>query len=244
MEIAGPLFFLFTIGGSLLCGAGLIWIGWALWSGQGWSEEESGLSNLDRTWGGPLVLFTALLLTVNAVVNSLGELTLTDGIINLLGFTLLIPVIVVLHTTQAERAGGIGLAGFLLTHLGATLYIIPAYFMMAQLAGQIETNRALMAAWVDIPIGRYGDYMILLGIFIFGISVIRADVFPRWTGWLVAIGLAILLPSQFFATQAYMFTIFWVIGGVLQGIGLGWMGWTLLNKRSTAPIVQLNEITS
>jgi hypothetical protein len=244
MEMVGSLFFLLTIGGSILCGIGLIWIGWALWSGNGWREEEPGLSNLDRTWGGPLVIFTALILTVNAFVNSIAELTLTDGIVNLLGFTVLIPGIVVLHTAQAERAGGIGLAGFVLTHLGATLYIIPAYFMMAQLAGQIDTNRALMASWVDIPIGRFGDYMILLGIFIFGISVIRAEVFPRWAGWLLVIGLAILIPSQFFATQAYLFTIFWVIGAVLQGIGLGWMGWILLNKGPAEQMVQLNEITT
>ena len=243
MEMAEPLFFLFTVGGSLLCGAGLIWIGWAIWSGRGWSDEEPGLSNLDRAWGGPLVIFTALLLTVNAFVNSSGDLTLADGIINLLAFTALIPCIVILHTAQADRAGGIGVAGFFLTHLSSTLYIIPAYFMMAQLAGQIETNRALMASWVDIPVGRYSSYMILLGILLFGISVIRAKVFPRWTGWLIAIGLAILLPSQF-APQAYLFTIFWVIGAVLQGIGLGWMGWTLLNTKSTEQVVKLSESTT
>ena len=41
MEIAGQLFFLFIIGGSILCGAGLIWIGWALWSEKGWNQEAS-----------------------------------------------------------------------------------------------------------------------------------------------------------------------------------------------------------
>ena len=82
--------------------------------------------------------------------------------------------------------------------------------------------------------------MILLGIFLFGISVIRASVFPRWTGWLVAVGLAILLPSQF-TPQAYLFLIFWMIGATLQGIALGWMGWSLFNKKYGAQIVQLNE---
>jgi hypothetical protein len=227
MEIAGQLFFLFTIGGSILYGAGLIWIGWALWSGRGWNQADLGLSNLDRAWGGPVVILTALLLTVSAYLNSLGKLTLAGGVTNMLGFLFLIPGIAILHTTQADRAGGLGLAGFFLTYLGAVLYIIPAYFMMAQLAGQIANNRVLMVSWVDLPVGRYGFYMILSGIFLFGISVIRAGVFPRWTGWLVAVGLAILLPSQF-TPQAYLFLIFWMIGATLQGIGLGWMGWTLL----------------
>jgi hypothetical protein len=243
MEIAGPLFFLFTIGGSILCGAGLVWIGWALWTGKEWRQEDTGLSKFDRAWGGPVVILTALFLTVNAYLNSLGELTLAGGVTNVLGFLFLIPGIAVLHTAQADRADGLGLAGFFLTFLGAVLYIIPAYFMMAQLAGQIANNRVLMVSWVDLPVGRYGFYMILLGIFLFGISVIRADVFPRWTGWLVAVGLTILLPSQF-APQAYLFTIFWVIGAILQGIGLGWMGWTLFNRKYAFQVVQLSETTT
>jgi hypothetical protein len=240
MEIAGPLFFLFTIGGSILCAAGLIWIGWALWSGKGWHQEDLGLSNLDRVWGGAAVILTAVTLTVNACLNSLGELSLVGGITNLLGFLFLIPGITVLHTAQADRAGGLGLVGFVFTYLGAVLYILPAYFMMAQLAGQIASNRVLMASWVDIPVGRFGFYMVLMGIFLFGISVLRAAVFPRWTGWLVTVGLAILLPSQF-SPQAYLFTIFWVIGAILQGFGLGWMGGTLFNKKSTLQVVQFNK---
>lgn len=227
MEIAGPLFFLFTIGGSVLFGAGLIWIGWALWSGRGWSGEQPGLSNIDRLWGGPFVIFTALIAIVNAYVNTFGELTPPNGIINLLSTTAVILSIVVLHTAQADRAGRTGLAGFVLTHLGATLSVIPAYLIMAQLAGQIESNRALMASWADIPVGRIGNYMLVLGLFIFGVSVIRSGIFPRWSGWLVVIGISLILPTLFQA-QAYFFLIFWAIGATLEGIGLGWMGWTLL----------------
>ena len=100
-----------------------------------------------------------------------------------------------------------------------------------------------MASWVDIPVGRIGLYMVLLGILLFGISVIRAEVFPRWSGWLLVIGLALLLPSQF-QSQAYLFSIFWVIGATFQGIGLAWMGLTLLKRKSTEEVVQLREVTS
>jgi hypothetical protein len=240
MQIVGPLFFLFTIGGSILCGIGLIWVGWALWSGKGWSDEESGLSNLDRAWGGSLVILMAVLMTVKAYVNTFGELTLLDGVFHLLGYTTLILSLVILYTAQAGRAGWIGLAGFVFLHLGAILTLIPAYLIVAQLAGQIENNRALMATWIDIPVGRAGLYLVLLGLLFFGISVIRADVFPRWSGWLVLIGLALLLPSQF-QSQAYLFLIFWVIGATFQGIGLGWMGWTLLRGKSAEQIVQLEQ---
>jgi hypothetical protein len=208
---------------------GLIWIGWSLWSSNAVPDDEPRLSTLDRTWGAPFVILTALILVVNAYVNTFGELTLSNGIINLISLTALLLSIVILFTAQADRAGGMGLIGFVLTHLGAALSIIPAYLIMAQLADQIESNRALMASWEDFPFGRVGSYMLLLGLISFGVSIIRAEVFPRWTGWLVVIGIALLLPSQF-QSQAYLFLVFWAIGATLEGIGFGWMGWTLFKK--------------
>lgn len=234
LDTVGPLYFIFTIGGSILFATGLIWIGWTLWSNHFSLDEEPRLSNLDRGWGAPFIILTAILSIVNAYVNSFDELTLSDGIINLISLAALMLSIVILHTAHADRAGRLGLAGFFFTHLGATLSIIPAYLIMAQLAGQIESNRALMASWVDIPIGRYGDYMVIFGILLFGIAVIRAEVFPRWSGWLIVIGSAISLPTNFQA-QAYLFIIFWAVGATLQGIGLGWMGWSLFKKN---PLVE------
>jgi hypothetical protein len=241
MDLAGSMFFLFTIGGAVLFCAGMIWIGWVLWTGKGFLEEEPRLSSLDRAWGAPFVMLSGLLLVINAYINSIPDLTFLDGVIHLISMTATILTIVVLHTPQANRAGGIGLAGFFFTHLGATLNLITAYFIMAQLAGQLQNNRALMASWVDIPVGRFGYYMLLLGIFLFGISVLRADVFPRWSGWLVVIGLALSLPGQF-TTQDYLFSVFSVIGATLEGIGIGWMGWTLLRKPGTSTQYRNQEV--
>lgn len=242
MNLTGALFFLFTIGGSVIFAAGLIWIGWSLWSSKGLPEAEPALSNLDRAWGAPFVILWGLLLVINAYINSIPDLTLFDGVIHLISTTATILTIVILHTAQADRAGRTGLAGFFLTHLGATLNLITAYFIMAQLAGQLEDNRALMASWVDIPVGRFGNYMLLSGIFLFGTSVIRAEVFPRWSGWLVVIGLALSLPG-IFTTQDYLFSIFSVIGAILEGIGLGWMGWALLRKSKTSTQYRNHEIS-
>jgi hypothetical protein len=237
INLAGPMFFIFTIGGSILVGAGLMWIGWALWSGQALSDEEPPLSNLDRAWGAPFIVFASILMAMNAYLNSFADLTVLDGLTNLLNAIALILTITLLYTAQADRAGGLGLAGFFFTHLGSTLMVITAYLIFGQLAGQIADNRALMASWVDIPVGRYGSYMVMLGTFLFGLSVIRAGVFPGWTGWLVLIGLALLLPSQF-QSQDYLFSIFWAIGATLEAIGLGSMGWMLFRNRDTRQAVQ------
>jgi hypothetical protein len=232
MNMAGPMFFPFSAGGSILFGVGLIAIGWSLWSNAELLMEDPHLSTLDRGWGAPIVILAALFLILNAYTNTFSALRLSNGIINLISLTILLLSIIVLFIVQAKYAGITGWLGFVFIQLGAALSIIPAYLIMAQLAGQIESNRALTAAWVDFPFGRVGNYMLILGMLLFGVSVIRANVFPRWTGWLIVVGIALFLPSQF-QSQAYLFIIFWAIGATLAGIGFGYMGWTLLRQKSS-----------
>lgn len=230
MTMADPMFFPFSVGGSILFGAGLTAIGWSLWSDARLPIEEPQLSSLDRAWGALIVILAALFLILNAYTNTFSPMRLSNGIINLISMTTLLLSCVVLFIAQAGRAGTTGWLGFVFIHFGAALSIIPAYLIMAQLAGWIESNRALAASWVDFPFGRVGNYMLILGLLLFGISVIRAGVFPSWTGWLIVIGIALFLPSQF-QSQAYLFIIFWAIGATLEGIGFGYMGWSLLSRK-------------
>jgi hypothetical protein len=69
--------------------------------------------------------------------------------------------------------------------------------------------------------------MVIVGMFLFGVEAIQSRVFPRWSGWLVLIGIALALPFLF-TIQAYYLGIFWVLGATIQGIGIAWMGWTML----------------
>jgi TRAP-type C4-dicarboxylate transport system permease small subunit len=84
LGLAGPLFYIFAVGGSILFATGLAWVGWALWSGNSYQREGPGLSNLDQSWGGPLVLLTGLLLAIDAMLNMFGGLSLASGISHLL----------------------------------------------------------------------------------------------------------------------------------------------------------------
>lgn len=227
IETAGPLFFFFTVGGSILFGAGLIWIGWALWSGNGWNREQPGLSSLDRNWGGVLVILTGLFLAVDAAANMFGQLSLTSGLTHLASYTASLLIAFILYAAHAERVSWIGFTGFLFLQLGAALYIITAYLIFAQLAGVIDNNLMLMASWQDIPVGRAGSYMVILGMFLLGVEAIRSGVFPRWSGWLVILGIALALPFAF-TIQAYFLGTFWVLGAITEGMGIAWMGWRLI----------------
>jgi len=243
MEIAGPLFFVFTIGGSLLAGAGLIWMGWTLWSGKGWNAVKPGLSNLDRAWGAPFVLLTGLILAVDAALNMFGGLSLASGITHLLSYTTLLLTSALLYSAHGERVRATGFAALLLTQLGAALYIIPAYLIVAQLSGAIDNNRMLTASWQDIPVGRIGSYLSILGMFLFGVEAVRSGVFPSWSGWLVMAGIALALPFAF-TIQAYFLGIFWVLGAILEGIGIVRMAWSLVKKEPGKQVVQWNKSTA
>jgi hypothetical protein len=155
IETTGPLFVMFTVSGSVILATGLIWIGWALWRGAVPLAVQ--LSPLDRAWGAPVVMTAGFLYSVDAVANMVGGLSLFSSVTHLLSHTSILVALVVLHAGQAHRAGPAGLAGFLVLYLGTALYLISATLIMAQLAGAVETNRALMASWADIPVGRTGS---------------------------------------------------------------------------------------
>ena len=243
MEKAVPLFFMLAIGGSILVGSGLIGIGWSLWSGRGWDQQELGLSDLDRKWGGPLIIFSGLMFAVDAMANMLGGLSLASGITHVISYTTCILISFLLYASHGKHVSWAGFAAFLFTQVGAALYMITALLILAQLAGTIDNNRAMMASWVDIPVGRYGGHMVTIGIFLFGWESIRSRVFTSWSGWLVLIGIALALPFAF-TIQAYFLGIFWVIGAILEGIGVGWMGWTILSRKRAETNTQFAESTA
>ena len=239
-EMAGPLFLFFTIGGSLLFGAGLIRIGWALASGRSWNTQEPGLSPLDRRWGGPVVIFTGLMLAADAVTNMIGKLSLASSATHIASYTAILLTAFLLYAAHGEHVSWAGFAGFFLIQFGAAFYIVTAYLITGQLAGLIDDNRMLMASWQDIPVGRAGSYMCILGMFLLGVEAIRSGVFPRWSGWLVLLGIALAFPFTF-TIQDYFLGTFWVIGAIVQGIGFAWMGWSMMTMNSLEEKEQLIE---
>lgn len=239
-QIAVESLFL-TVGGALLFGAGLTWTGWSLWSGKGLNMEEPGLSHPDRVWGGPVVILAGLLLGVDANVNLFGGLSLASGFTHLLSYTFSILAVFLIYGAFGERVSWTGFAGFVLAQVGIMLYFSTAFFIVAQLAGAINNNDMLMATWVEIPIGRVGQYSSILGLLLLSIETIHTESFHRWSGWLVLIGIALAFPFTF-SVQDYFLGIFWVIGGTVEGIGVIWMGWTVLttNRTVALPASQYN----
>ncbi len=144
-----------------------------------------------------------------------------------------------LYARQAEKAGWLGLAGFLLLSLSwwlQTGYVFAEAFILPVLA---PAAPAFVDSFLGIVNGSPGEMGIgalpavyailsilyLLGGLLFGIATFRAGVLPRWPAGLLAVAaaltpLAALLPH---AIQRY--------AAVPMGLALAWLGFALWSER-------------
>lgn len=105
-----------------------------------------------------------------------------------------------LYARQAERAGVLGLIGFVLTFVGLLFVDVVMTanwgFIMPEIAATPE-GRALIEAGLPAP-----WFMMLvlptvvIGLLLLGISTVRAKVLPRWIGWLFIAGV-LFMPVSF-----------------------------------------------
>ena len=144
-----------------------------------------------------------------------------------------------LYARQANKAGWLGLAGFLLFSLCwalQTAYIFAEAFILPLLA---TTAPQLVDGLLGVVSGRASQVdlgalptlyisvgiLYMLGGLLFGIATFRAGVLPRWAGVLLAITaaltpLAALLPHQIQRLAA-----------MPMGLALAWLGYALWSER-------------
>jgi hypothetical protein len=129
-----------------------------------------------------------------------------------------------LYARQSERAGWLGLVGFVLAFVGTTLFtglgmisefIMPQIFAQAPTlvapGGPLATNSSLI-----IPLTFV---IFLLGYVLLGIATMRAGVLPRGSGLLLIVA-------------ALLFALPWpwpvsVAGALVYAAGMAWIGVTL-----------------
>ena len=148
-----------------------------------------------------------------------------------------------LYARQANEAGWLGLAGYLLLSLFYAL-TLPFVFAQAFILPQLATTApAFVEGWlgiirnpgapVEMNLGALpvlyllaGFAGYLIGGLLFGIASFRAGVLPRWAGGLLAVAgplgpvAVALLP---YALDRY--------AGVPLGLALVWLGYALFSER-------------
>jgi hypothetical protein len=159
-------------------------------------------------------------------------LTMVMALFGLLGIT-------GIYARQAERAGWLGLAGFLM--LGLWLALTAAFtfveaFILPLLASDaprfVEGVLGIFtgsAGQFDLgalaAIGPISGVLYMLGGLVFGIATLRAGILPRWPAGVLAFGAvaslaAAVLPHGLARLLA-----------VPVGLGLAWLGYALWSER-------------
>ena len=146
-----------------------------------------------------------------------------------------------IYARQVERAGWLGLAGFLLLTLSwwlqtafvfAEAYILPPLATSAPqfVDGTLETLAAGRASEVDLGalpaiynLGVGIPYM--LGGLLFGIATLRAGILPRWPAGLLAVA-AVLTPAAALLPHAIQ-----RLAAIPVGLALAWLGYALWSER-------------
>jgi membrane protein implicated in regulation of membrane protease activity len=148
-----------------------------------------------------------------------------------------------LYAFQATRAGRLGLAGFVLSFFGLALLEVSTEAMFAftgpVLAAHDQTRFLLHGGLEQNLGGGFLAYftlsylVILAGFVSFGIATLRAGVYPRWPGPVIAIGsVAAIVMAPLVSVPSGPFRL--DRAGVLAvSFAFAWCGWYLL--RHAAP---------
>jgi hypothetical protein len=149
-----------------------------------------------------------------------------------------------LYARQVEKAGWLGLIGFLLFSVWMTLvgfYSFIEAAILPQLASEFppfvtgflgmlnnvpsEVNLGVMPTmWI------ISTPMFILGSLLFAIATFRAGILPRWAAGLLALGSLMVPVGALVPTELQAKIIM-----IPMGLGIAWMGYALFSERR-API--------
>ena len=136
------------------------------------------------------------------------------------------------YASRSKQLGRLGLAGFLLVFFGTLFYAVSSDYgfnapVLARLAPQTldAINAYPSVVFMD------GLFVVLLfsGFILFGIAIQRSQIFPPWSGALIATGWSLFMICAPLALL--VFEPLWIVavlGTVMLGLGLGWVGYVLL----------------
>ena len=145
-----------------------------------------------------------------------------------------------IYARQVERAGWLGLAGFLLLSLCwwlQTGYVFTDLFILPVLANAapqfVESFLGIVnpGSPVEMNIGAlpaaYGliGILYMLGGLLFGIATLRAGILPRWPAGLLAVA-ATLTPAAALLPHAIQ-----RLAAIPVGLALAWLGYALWSER-------------
>jgi hypothetical protein len=138
------------------------------------------------------------------------------------------------YASRSRELGRLGLAGFLMLFVGTLFYAVSSDYgfnapVLARLAP--ATLDAINAYPPVVAMDAAFVLLLFAGFIILGIAIGRSRAFPAWSGALIAGGWLLFTVSAPLAL--FVFEPLWILvilGTVLVGAGLAWIGFVLFNS--------------
>lgn len=174
--------------------------------------------------GGAAILAAAVLYGIGNLIYFLtgqpNAPTATGVWINFVGDTLLVLGLGALYARQAQRAGVLGLVGYVLP-VAATMFFIGSYAVTLGVTAGAFTNEQIAQVPAYSLLTPIMPWLWMVGLILLGISIYRAGVFPKYAGALLAV---VAIIQQLTGVAAFIIPIF----AVLSFVAWAWLGWALL----------------
>jgi hypothetical protein len=176
--------------------------------------------------GGVAVLLTAFLSAIGNLMYFLSgqpDAPTTSGLwMAIFSDVLLLFGLGALFARQAERGGVLGLVGYVLLVLASLYFLGSEAIGLGVAAGAISSEQTAQVAAYSFADSIF-PWLWTAGLILFGISIYRAQVFPRYAGALLVL-LAIV--QQLAGPLAFTRPIF----AVVAVASWAWLGWELYAK--------------
>jgi hypothetical protein len=195
------------------------------------------LPNSFRAFGGWSSIISGVLLFIAHFIDFIGETnegTLTGDSIVLAAHVLIVFGIIGIYVEQSNEMKMLGMIGMILSVLG-TIFVSGIVFV--EIAGFSGVNTDLIfKAPVASAIYTIGPLMFVIGMLIFGTSIINAKRFPNAGGIFLILGTIIFALASVMVSEKLLIE---VIGAAFTGLGFVWCGFPLIQSSNS----QSNPLT-
>lgn len=183
-------------------------------------------------WSGFASILTGLILAASMIARFSGQALLAQAT----SFTAVLLLVFALtgqYAAQAARGGRLAFAGYLLAAAGSILTEVISFLWIATLAGISEAHAVVMFSWGTLPVLHVAVVGSFLGFLLYGIATVRAGVFPRWTGLVMAVSITAYTLAEYF-TMLYVLALPAVLALCISLIAIGW---TLIARTARQPVI-------
>ena len=143
--------------------------------------------------------------------------------IGFFGDVLLVIGLGALFARQSQRGGLLGLVGYVLLVL-ATMFFVGSYAVSLGVAAGVISDEQIAQVPSYALSSSIVPWIWFAGLIVFGISIYRAQVFPKYAGALLVL---LALVQQLTGPLAFTRPIF----AILSFVAWAWLGWILLTDK-------------